>query len=401
MPKIELFVSTAMSLLAISSAGSEEPDELDEVNEDETTNEEDDVATAIMSTSDEDFENLSPEDFEKSITEDENLGDDNVVEDEPDANEDENDDTAVPEDSEQADSEDNTEDNQPSEEEQTDAATAEQMKEAYDLLFANPIKASGREVQIRNPQHAKNFIEMGMDYNRKMQSMKPHLKALKTLEKEGLLDDEETLNLLLEVKHGNKDALKRLIAESDIDPLEFADEAAIKVGKDYQPQNHLVSEREVEIEEALDAIRNSDFKEKTLDVMTKEFDKKSREIISDNPSYIVALNRDMETGAYDAVMDAMNYKRDMRKVPTGMSDMELYIETARELATQPENSTVEKQESAPEQKKAQRRVSSKSDKARMSGTKSSRKPQNKEFDPLDIMEMSDADFDKKFGGTLQ
>ena len=403
MYKIELSISTAMSLQVLSSAGSDEPEEIDEDMEIDDN----DVADVILSTSDEDFEKLSPEDFEKALTgetEDvsdtdvgDTLGDDDEEDDDSEVNEDEPTDTAEEDGSEQTEDDTDSDGDQPNEDEQPATVDAKQMKEAYDLLFGNPIKASGREVQIRNPQHAKNFIEMGIDYNKKMQSMRPHLKTLKTLEKEGLLDDMDKLNLLLEVKHGNKDALKRLIAESDIDPLDLADEEVIEAGRNYKPQNHMVSEKEVEIEEALNSIEGTPTQQRTLDVMTKEFDQRSREIISDNPSYIVALNQDMESGAYDEVMDAVNYRRDMKRVPAGMSDMELYIETAEQLSQAKDNMSVQ-QNNQTQQKK--QRGSTKQDKARMSGTKSSRKPQKKEYDPMEVLGMDDAKFEQEMGHLL-
>ena len=403
MYKIELSISTAMSLQVLSSAGSDEPEEIDEDMEIDDN----DVADVILSTSDEDFEKLSPEDFEKALTgetEDvsdtdvgDTLGDDDEEDDDSEVNEDEPTDTAEEDGSEQTEDDTDSDGDQPNEDEQPATVDAKQMKEAYDLLFGNPIKASGREVQIRNPQHAKNFIEMGIDYNKKMQSMRPHLKTLKTLEKEGLLDDMDKLNLLLEVKHGNKDALKRLIAESDIDPLDLADEEVIEAGRNYKPQNHMVSEKEVEIEEALNSIEGTPTQQRTLDVMTKEFDQRSREIISDNPSYIVALNQDMESGAYDEVMDAVNYRRDMKRVPAGMSDMELYIETAEQLSQAKDNMPLQ-QNNQTQQKK--QRGSTKQDKARMSGTKSSRKPQKKEYDPMEVLGMDDAKFELEMGHLL-
>ena len=295
-------------------------------------------ADVILSTSDEDFEKLSPEDFEKALTgetEDvsdtdvgDTLGDDDEEDDDSEVNEDEPTDTAEEDGSEQTEDDLDSDGDQPNEDEPTKTYDVKQMEEAYDLLFGNPIKASGREVQIRNPEHAKNFIEMGIDYNKKMQSMRPHLKTLKTLEKEGLLDDVEKLNLLLEVKHGNKDALKRLIAESDIDPLDLADEEVIEAGRNYKPENHMMSDKEVQVEEALNAIADTDTQQRTLDIVTKEFDDNSKRIITDNPSYIVAINDDVASGVFDHVMDAVQYKRDMKLAPPGISDMELYIQTA-------------------------------------------------------------------------
>ena len=396
MYKIELSISTAMSLLTMSSAGSEdqevEDQELEETDFDDA-----------LSMSDEDFEEFDPDDFaeasEKDNDEDDTLGDDEEDEDDSETNGDEPADAAEDDGSEQAEDEDESEDDQPNEEEQK--ADEARYNEAFNLLYGDPIKASGREVQIRNPQHARNFIEMGIDYNKKMQAMKPHMSTLKTLEREGLLDPSKTdrLNLLLEVEKGNKDALKRLIAESDIDPLDLADEEVIEEGRQYQPQNHMMSEKEVEIEEALNAIEGSEGQQRTLNVMTKEFDSKSREIISDNPRYIVALNQDIQNGIFDDVMKEVQYKRDMNMVQPGISDMELYIQTVEEINSVPVQPNI--QQATKPANSAPRSKSNRSKKLGMSSSKASKQNSKQQFDPMQVMEMSDDEFEKRFGDQLQ
>ena len=392
MKQIELSVSTAMSLYVNSFAGSED---------------EEDFADPALEMSDEEFEAMDPEDFpadevdpefRDNEDDDETLGDDDEEEPETEVNEEEPTDTAEDGGSEQTEDEGESKDTQPNEEQlQADEA---RYQEAFNLLYGDPIKASGREVKIRNPEHARNFIEMGIDYNKKMHAMKPHLKTLKTLEREGLLDagKEERLNLLLEVEKGNKDALKRFIAESDIDPLDLADEEVIEEGRQYRPQNHMISDQEVEIQEALDAIKGSPSETKTIEAMTQQFDAKSREVISENPRYIVALNQDIENGIYDDVMEAVNYKKDMKQVAPGMSDIELYIQTVQEIASMPINEPAQNvtvpatnQTNQPSAKSNRRR------KVGMSGNKSTKKPKKKEYDPIDVLSMSDEEFMKEAG----
>ncbi len=405
MYKIELSIPALMSLLVNSTSGSESDDIIEE--DDVIEEGEDNDALAM---SDEEFEKLSEEDFEAEATkedventEEEDLGDDEDDDSEEEVNEEEPTDTAVDAGSEQTNDTEEAEGDQPNENTENQKEADKAYQDAFKLLYGKPIKASGREVQLRNPEHAMNFIEMGVDYNKKMHSMKPHLRTLKTLEKEGLLDagKEERLNLLIEIEKGNKDALKRFIAESDIDPLDLADEEVIEQGKEYQPQNHLISDQELEIEEALNSIEGSPSQQKTLDVMTKQFDAKSRQIISENPRYIVALNDDIESGIYENVMEAVQYKRDMRQVKPGISDMELYIETVQELSADsaPQPTHVNPSEDAKPNPK--RIGSNRKRKVAMGGSRSSGKTVKKEYDPVEVMSMADEDFEKKFGADLQ
>jgi len=404
MYQIELSIPYTMSLLVNSSTGSEESEEIE--NEEEENEEEGNEEIDALAMSDEDFEKLSEEDFlkdgstdnSKNEDEDESLGDDDNEENDSDsANGQEATPAAASDGSGDAEEDNDSSKNQPNESTENQPVDNKAYQEAFELLYGNPIKASGREVQLRNPEHAMNFIEMGIDYNKKMHSMKPHLKTLKTLEKEGLLDDAETLNLLLEVKHGNKDALKRFIAESDIDPLDLADDEVIESGRNYQPQNHMMSDQEVEIEEALNSIKDSKSNQRTIDVMTKEFDAQSRQVISENPRYIVALNEDIESGVYDQVMEAVQYKKDMRQVPPGISDMELYINTVQELSSQQppaQPAPAQNEQTKPNNKSS---GSSRRRKVAMSGSKSSNKPKKREYDPMEILSMDDEKFMKEMG----
>jgi len=400
---INLSIPATLSLYVNSISGSNSDDiiEEDDIVEEGEDND-------ALSMSDEEFEKLSEEDFTSDTDvddkedEDEDLG--NETEDEPEekANEDEPTDTAVDVGSEQAEEEGKSEEGQPNEEDKKieTANNEKAINDAFELLYGTPIKASGREVQLRNPEHADRFIKMGIDYNKKMHSMKPHLATLKTLEKRGLLADDkiERLNLLLEVESGNKDALKRLIAESDIDPLDLADEEVIEEGKNYQPQNHIISQAEVEIEEALNSIEGSPSQARTLDVMTKQFDAKSRQVISENPHYIVALNDDIESGVYDKVMETAQYRRDMGQVNPTVSDMELYLSIVSEAAqNQPAPApTINKQPAQPKPSNGPNRRR----RTAMGGSRSSNKPAKKEYDPMEVMSMSDDDFEKKFGAEL-
>ena len=396
MKKIEYSISTIKSLHAISLAGSEE--EIVEIDdEDETQLDESDIAETVMSTSDEDFEKLSPEDFEEALSDGKDLGDGDEEESEEEVNEEEEPTSAEEGETEQTETEDETAGDQPIDNSEDTAP----YEETYKQLFGEPIRASGREVKLRDANHARNLIEMGVDYNKKMQNMRPHMQTLKTLEKEGLLGDTEQLNLLLEARQGNPDAIKKLISQANIDVLDIADDD--ENAGSYTPGNHMVSEQEVAVGEALSAIKQSPKYNDTIDVMQNVFDQKSREIISDNPEYIASLNSDIERGVYDQVMEAVQYKKDIRAVPTGMSDIELYIATVQEMSrNQHQSETTAAPTAQPEPTQINRRSTgaSRKRKAAMSGSRVARKKKEPNFDPMDTLSMADDAFEKQFGDQL-
>lgn len=389
MRQIEYSFAAIKSLSVNSTSGSEDEDIVEIDDEDEAQIGEEEIAETVMSVSDEDFEQLDPSDFAEA------LGDDNEEEGDTEADEEEPADSADDDGSEQAEEDPKSENDQPiDDEESIDPA----HEAAYKELFGQPIKASGRNVNLRDAEHARSLIQLGVDYNKKMQHMRPHQQTLKTLEKEGLLNDTEQLNLLLEAKQGNPNAIRKLISQANIDVLDIADD---EDGGAYTPQNHMVSAEEVAISEALSAIKGSDKYDDTINVMSNVFDQKSREVISDNPNYITALNSDIESGVYDNVMEAVNYRKDIGAVPTGMSDIELYISTVQEMSAAEANNPTPSDEQ-PEPAPVNRRSTgaSRKRKAAMSGSRGARKKKEPNFDPMDALGMSDDAFEKQFGDQL-
>jgi hypothetical protein len=180
--------------------------------------------------------------------------------------------------------------------------------------------------------------------------------------------------------------------------LDLADD---EDGSQYKADNHMVSEQEVEIEQAFSAIRGTPSYTRTVDVMTNNFDKKSQEIMSKNPQYIQSLNSDIETGIYDQVMEMVQYQRDVRAIPDHMSDIEAYIGTVQQLAAQEAN-TVTPEPSTQEHPDNTRRSegASRKRKTAMSGSRGGSKKKEQTFDPLAAMEMSDDEFMKQYGNKI-
>ena len=137
-------------------------------------------------------------------------------------------------------------------------------------------------------------------------------------------------------------------------------------------------------------------------VMSNTFDTKSKEIISENPQYITALNADIESGLYKNVMEMVQYQRDVKAIPDNVSDIEAYIGTVQQMARQEQSGAQSQQQAQNKQQSTANPNSGTSRKRRvgMSGNRATSKKKEQKYDPMQIMEMSDDDFDKKFGGKL-
>jgi len=187
---------------------------------------------------------------------------------------------------------------------------------AYKEILA-PFKAAKREVSVDNIKDARRLMQMGVDYSRKMELMKPHLRVLRTLENAKLLDIGK-LNFLIDLDNKKPEAIKKLLKDNNIDPIDLNLEGDVN----YTPTDHSPGEAEMLLTDVLDNIRDTDSFEDTIAAATG-MDTKSRKNIKDNPELLATLNEHMGAGIYNKVMDKVANARMLGQL-TGVSDLEAY-----------------------------------------------------------------------------
>lgn len=190
-----------------------------------------------------------------------------------------------------------------------------EAKKQLDLLFA-PITANGKEMVIDNIDDARRLMQMGLGFNKKMAGLKPHLKLIRMLENNGLLD-ESKLSFLIDVNKKDPKAIGKLLADSEIDPLNLTQ------GNDYTPNTYSVSDSELELNNTLDSLKESKHYGQLLDVVVNKWDGASKELLVSNPGVIEILHEQMASGIYDQVSVVMERERALGRL-TGLSDLEAY-----------------------------------------------------------------------------
>jgi len=201
----------------------------------------------------------------------------------------------------------------------TDDSTSEvNYKDEFAKVMA-PFKAAKREIKLDNIDDARRLMQMGVDYSRKMEAMKPYQRVLKTLEKNNLLDIGR-LNFLIDLDKKNPEAIKKFLKDSEIDPMDLSFEDDTQP---YKPTDHMVGEQEVALDDVLDEIRQTDTFDRTAQVITKEWDTASRRVLFESPSIIRTLNDHMQAGIFDHIAEVMARERVLGRL-TGLSDLEAY-----------------------------------------------------------------------------
>lgn len=181
----------------------------------------------------------------------------------------------------------------------------------------SPIKANGREIQVSSVDDAIQLMQMGANYHKKMASLKPNLGILKMLEQHNVLDQEK-LSFLIDLSKGNPEAIKKLVKDSGLDPLDLDTKAG-----DYKQSSYAVDEKAVELDTVLDDLKGSTHFGNLMTVVGKQWDGASRQILADNPEVLRVLSAHMEQGIFDKITGKMETERALGRL-TGLSDVEAY-----------------------------------------------------------------------------
>jgi len=190
---------------------------------------------------------------------------------------------------------------------------------------SEPFKANGTDMQVKDPQDIIRLMQMGANYQKKMAQLKPNLKLIKMLEKNELLD-EVKLHNLIDLSKKDPKAIAKLIEESDIDPLDIDKD----VPTDYQPTNYTVSDKEYNLDAVLDEIKDTETFNKTINVLTKEWDAQSKITISDYPEIIGIINTHMGNGVFDKVNAVLQQEKALGKL-TSVPDVDAYRQIAEHM----------------------------------------------------------------------
>tara|TARA_B110000495_G_scaffold121322_1_gene105341 strand:- start:483 stop:1688 length:1206 start_codon:yes stop_codon:yes gene_type:complete len=226
----------------------------------------------------------------------------------------------------ESDDTDVTDDTETAKKEDTQEKAEIDFEEAYKRIMS-PFKASKRMMQVDNIDDAISLMQKGADYHSKMKTLSPNLKMVSMLEKEGLLDQDK-LNNLIDISKKNPQAIAKLLKESGIDPLDIDTDEEVT----YKPTNYGVSDKEFKINQAIDDIKETPSFDKTINILAKEWDNESKNLISDNPEIISIINDHVFNGVFDKVQSVVDTERALGRLQ--VPDVVAYRQVAEHLQSQ-------------------------------------------------------------------
>ena len=197
-------------------------------------------------------------------------------------------------------------------------STTVDYKASYEQIMA-PLKANGKTIELRSVDELRSLAQMGANYTRKMQDIAPHRKILLMLENNGLLD-ESKLSFYIDLEKKNPEAIKKLVAESGIDPLEIDTSVPTK----YQASNHTVTDEELGFRSVLDEVCTSPEGQQTVAVINSTWDQASKEQLWKDPSLISVFHQQRENGIYARITAEVDRLKALGQIPVSTSFLEAY-----------------------------------------------------------------------------
>ena len=167
-----------------------------------------------------------------------------------------------------------------------------------------PFKADGRDMQVRSAEDAIRLMQMGVNYSRRMQEIKP-LKAQDAVLKQHGLDDPEKLGYLIDLSQGKPDAIQKLLKENNIDPLDIDTSKELN----YQAPRYSADIKQLDFEEAISNTLTQPNGSKLIQDVNEFWDDSSKEALRDEPDIFNKLLAQMDSGVYDRIKDELKYQR--------------------------------------------------------------------------------------------
>lgn len=190
-------------------------------------------------------------------------------------------------------------------------------EEQYNKILA-PFKANGREIQLKSADEAIKLMQMGANYTRKMQELAPKMKLVTMLDNNKL--NESDISLLIDLKNKNPEAIKKLITDSGIDPLDINTAEP----SSYQPGNHSVSDEQIAFQTKLDEYSSNEDGRATLLQINNNWDQTSKDALWNQPELIDVFHQQRENGIYDQIATEMERQRTLGLIPRTMPFIEAY-----------------------------------------------------------------------------
>ena len=282
--------------------------------------------------------------------------------------------------------------------EDTSSDSATDYESQYKKIVGTPFKANGKELTVDSAEDAIKLMQMGANYHKQMQQLKPAKRIIAMLEQAGMLD-ENKLNHAIDIMNGNSAAIHKLIQERNVDVSDLYSDSEV----DYTPNQHQVTDERIELDTLFNELNSTSHGQRVLQEVAGTWDEKSRYTIGQTPEILRLLSNQIENGIYDVIVAEVDKQRMLGNIPVNAPMLQAYEQVGKYLQANgrliPAGSTVGKvpTQQTKEFKQHQATVPSNGSNTRKRVANTARSSTSSISTQMDnVFAMSDEDFKRKY-----
>lgn len=167
-------------------------------------------------------------------------------------------------------------------------------------------KADGKEMKIRSPEDAIRLMQMGVNYSRRMEEMKP-LRAQDQMLKANGLNSPDKINFMIDLLKGKPEAIKQLLIDHKIDPVDI-DTTDVTP---YKATNYEGDPKDIAFDDAIQTTIAAEGGRALIQDINKEWDDQSKEALRDQPAIFQNVLAQKQSGVYLKIKTELEYQRTM------------------------------------------------------------------------------------------
>lgn len=200
--------------------------------------------------------------------------------------------------------------------------------EEFRRLITSPFRANNTEVKVDKPEDVIKFMQMGMNYQKKLGAIRPHLGTLKSLEQHGLLDKDK-INFMVELMEGKPEAVAQFLKDKQIDIYSLPDLEDTA----YKPNNYIPTEQQLTFDETVQELSESATGRLVLTDI-KGWDTASVDEVYKDPTLLKSLQSHAENGLYRDTMSILTREMALGNIPSNTPMIDAYDRIATQLLEQ-------------------------------------------------------------------
>ena len=210
--------------------------------------------------------------------------------------------------------------------EDTSSDSATDYESQYKKIVGTPFKANGKEITVDSAEDAIKLMQMGANYHKQMQQLKPAKRIIAMLEQAGMLD-ENKLNHAIDIMNGNSAAIHKLIQERNVDVSDLYSDSEV----DYTPNQHQVTDERIELDTLFNELNSTSHGQRVLQEVAGTWDEKSRYTIGQTPEILRLLSNQIESGIYDVIVAEVDKQRMLGNIPANAPMLQAYEQVGKYL----------------------------------------------------------------------